>query len=110
MNSPGAPEQGHEQSALPLLRLFCDYMAEWPLWLDCEGMVDAERLGLSDDLARRVAFWNEHFQQGFHHEHGWDTLEQERWDREEGVDLLHRLSRELDGRFQVQHEDWTSGT
>ena len=71
-------------------------------------MVDAERVGLSEDLARRVAFWNEHFQRyyGYDREPGWRTPEDERWHLEVGVDLFHRLSEELDGRYRVEHDAW----
>ena len=92
-----------------MLQLSPDYMAEWPLWSASDGgMVDAERLRLSEGLTRRIAFWNEHFQQGYRYdrEPGWKTPEDERWHLEVGVDLFHRLSGEVEGRYRVEHEVW----
>ena len=105
-----APEQaGTTGNPLPLLVLSPDHAAEWPLWLGAGGgMVDAQRLGLSRDLVRRVASWNEHFLHGYRYdrEQGWETPGDERWHLEAGVDVFHRLSAEVQGRYRVEHLVW----
>ena len=76
------------------LRIFHDFCAETPLWLDGNGPVLYSDLGLSDTLSRDLdawtRFWNENYTPD-----GWRTADAYREYRQVGKDLIRRLCREL---------------
>ena len=76
--------------ARPLARLFCDYGAEWPLWLD--GMRNPEDLVLGDGLVADLNAWQDHFDAHFHWQRGWDNDA----DKDRHADDGRRLARALD--------------
>ncbi|MFR0637526.1 hypothetical protein ACPROK_06120 [Glutamicibacter soli] len=72
-----------------LLRIFCDYGAEWPLW-EC-GMQVPEDYGLSDTLCARLSQWNTQFQEHMHWDHGWRMgFDVRRW-----TQTGHRLAKDV---------------
>jgi hypothetical protein len=78
------------------VRLMSDYAAQSPLWIGAVN-VTPEHLGLSPDLARRVAEWEEcfltHF--GYADEQGWNSASAREWYADRADGLLRDLSDEL---------------
>ena len=85
------------QARWPVVRIFSDYMAEYPLWT-AEGLVWAEDLGLSIELAAALRALQEHFAKHVHWSRGWDREEHKRWYDEEAERLQARVQNELVAR------------
>lgn len=76
-----------------VLRIFCDYSAEWPLWE--AGLQAAEDYGLSAELSGKLSAWNEDFQEHMHWEHGWSAgFDENKWN-ERGRQLALEVQREV---------------
>ncbi|RKS18071.1 hypothetical protein DFO58_2428 [Arthrobacter sp. AG1021] len=86
---------------LRVLRIFCDYGAEWPLW-EC-GMQIPEDYGLSDALCVRLSQWNGQFQQHMHWDRGWSTgFDERRW-IQDGRQLARDVQREVGTAIHVDY-------
>ncbi len=84
------------QGAFRSLRLMSDYMCVVAVWGDGACLGDlAQELGVSEDLERALLAWQEHFQQHYHHDDGWDVSENARWYCERGRRLHEWVRREL---------------
>ncbi|MDQ0093554.1 hypothetical protein J2T21_001421 [Paeniglutamicibacter psychrophenolicus] len=76
-----------------VLRIFCDYDAEWPLWET--GLQCPEDYGLSEELSSRLASWNEDFQQHMHWERGWaEGFDVHEWN-DSGRQIAQEVQREV---------------
>ncbi|MGX5655516.1 hypothetical protein ACWKWC_12145 [Geodermatophilus nigrescens] len=93
------------QSASLQVRLFPDYMALWPLWLD--DMRDPNSLGMSQPLAVALKDWQKFFDQHFHHDGGWDTPHSATWFDNFGYRLLHWIQAELP-ELHVKYDRWAN--
>ena len=63
-----------------------DSKVDWPLW-GSEGATDAEDWELSPQLKGRLAVWAAFFNEHFHEEHGFPTVEMARMHCAEGIAL-----------------------
>lgn len=89
------------QSPRRLLRIFCDYGAEWPLWEN--GMQAPEDYGLSDALSDKLAAWNHQFQDNMHWELGWRAgFDTEAWERT-GRRLARDTQRETRDMIRIRY-------
>ena len=76
-----------------------DYTARTPLWNARVGnLSDLAPLGLASDLARDLLNWQRYFDQHFHFERHWDSVEAARWYEAQGRTLHARLIRALPAR------------
>lgn len=82
-----------------------DYCADFPLW-DSEGGTVAEDWKLSPQLKRRLAAWAAVFNEHFHEEHGFPTVEMARTHRAEGIALRPLVAEELGPRYKVVGDFW----
>ncbi|MDR7357187.1 hypothetical protein [Paeniglutamicibacter sulfureus] len=86
-------EPGQERASNRVLRIFCDYDAEWPLWEF--GLQSAEDYGLSEELSSKLSAWNEDFQVHMHWERGWsEGFGENKWN-ETGRQLALEVQREV---------------
>lgn len=84
-----------------MLRIFCDYGAEWPLWE--AGMQVPEDYGLSAALSARLSEWNQQFQEHMHWERGWNTgFDDKRWTLT-GQRLAREVQREVGAGICVSY-------
>ena len=89
-----------------LLRIFCDYGAEWPLWE--HGMQVPEDYALSDALSARVSQWNDQFQENMHWDRGWSMgFDEQQW-MQAGLRLTKDVQRELSSPISVRYWQWPS--
>src|SRR3954453_14226356 len=88
------------------VKLMSDYGAGWPLWCTPEGLLDPESLVLSAMLVADLRAWQDLFEQDFHWDHGWRTLEAEARYARVASDLLYRLRRELGPAVDVTLDAW----
>ena len=84
-------EQGNSSNRV--LRIFCDYGAEWPLWE--EGLQVPEDYGLSETLSSRLTAWNDEFQQHMHWDRGWPQGFDEKTWNATGKRLARDVQREV---------------
>lgn len=99
-----------------VIRLFPDYGRDWPLWENTTATRDVgyatypQMYGLSHDLTRDMASWNEHWTAHFDPFVGWDSDEsRERW-RRDGEQIAARLGAEVASFADVKYEPWPLGT
>lgn len=98
-----------------VIRLFPDYGRDWPLWENSTPTRDVgytttpEMYGLSEELTRDMAEWNELWGVNFAPSGGWTTdTAREKW-REDGVDIATRLGAEVADFADVKYEPWPLG-
>lgn len=85
-----------------VLKIFCDYGAEWPLWE--HGLQYPSDYGLSESLSNRLAKWNDEFQQHMHWDRGWAPgFDEDAW-TETGKKLAHDVQQEVGDRIVVHYE------
>ncbi|MEH0986267.1 hypothetical protein [Micromonospora sp. CPCC 205556] len=87
------------------LRLMSDYGAGWPLW-DAQGAVDPSAFDISPALTRRLQAWQEHFEEHFHYDTGWQSTEDAAVYAEEGKTLRRLLAIEIGWRADVELDLW----
>jgi hypothetical protein len=97
------PSEAH--SASLQARLFPDYMALWPLWLD--DMQDPDSLGMSQPLVAALKDWQEFFDQHFHYDGGWDAPDSATWFDNFGYRLVHWIQAELPD-LHVEYNRWAT--
>ena len=79
-----------------------------PSW-DGDYTTTPETYGLSAELTRDMALWQEGWETHFHHDRGWDSDEsRERW-RRDGRSVVARLRREVASFADVRYEPWPLG-
>jgi hypothetical protein len=88
------------------VKLMSDYSAGWPLWSADEGLLAPDAFSLSASLAADLRAWQDLFEDEFHWDRGWRTLEAEARYARTGPDLLHRLRRELGPAVLVTLDAW----
>lgn len=88
------------------VKLMSDYSAGWPLWSAQEGLLAPDSLLLSAQLTADLRAWQELFEQDFHWDHGWRTVEAEVRYSRLAPELLHRLRRELGPTVHVSLDAW----
>jgi hypothetical protein len=89
-----------------MVKLMSDYSAGWPLWSANEGLLAPDALSLSAPLAADLRAWQDLFEDEFHWDRGWRTLEAEARYALAGLELLHRLRRELGPAVHVTLNAW----
>lgn len=91
------------------VRLMNDYCADWPLW-DSEGGTAAEDWALSSQLTKRLVAWAAFFNEHFHEERGFPTVEMARQHRAEGIALKPLVAEELGPRYRVLGDFWETNS
>lgn len=76
-----------------------DYTSRTPLWLaGGQNLSDLAPLGLASDLVRDLLNWQRYFDQHFHFDRNWDSVEAARCYEAAGRTLHARLIRALPAR------------
>jgi hypothetical protein len=82
-----------------------DYGAGWPLF-DDRGALEPSDLDLPAELVARLHAWQEHFEQRFHYDRGWQSTEDAVVYAREGRQLQRLLTAETDGWARVELDLW----
>lgn len=92
-------EQGKVSNRV--LRIFCDYGAEWPLWE--AGLQTPDDYGLSEKLSSKLAAWNDDFQKHMHWDRGWSQGFDEKAWSSTGGQLARDVQREVGDAIFVHY-------
>ncbi len=82
-----------------------EYTVDCPLW-GPEGATDFEDWELSSQLKERLAAWAAVFNEHFHEDRGFPTVEMARTHRAEGIALRPLVAAELGPRYKVVGDFW----
>ncbi len=92
------------------IRLFPDYMRDWPLWENSTPTWDVgytttpQMYGLSEELTEAIRSWNDFWEKHFAAHIRWDSDDHRDWWAEEGESIARRMRTEVYYFADVSYE------